>query len=162
MAESVKINAAIITASDSRTIENDLSGKRLKELLESITGTVTQHIVVSDDLDRIVRELESLCDRTEINLIITTGGTGFGPRDNTPEATLKVIDREVPGIPEAMRRETSVKTQTAILSRAVAGIRNRTLIINLPGSPKAIDECFAVIAPILPHAIRMVTGDTKH
>lgn len=156
------INAAILTASDSRTIKDDTSGARLKELLESSGASVVEHRVVSDELNSIAAELESLTDRSEITLIITTGGTGLGPRDNTPEATLKVIEREVPGIPEAMRRETSSKTPTAILSRAVAGTRNGTLIINFPGSPKAIDECFEVIAPVLPHAIRMVTGNTKH
>jgi len=157
-----EIRAAILTASDSRTIEDDLSGERLKEHLISIGANVIEHQVVSDDLEEIVLSLRSLSERSDINLIITTGGTGLGPRDNTPEAALKVIVREVPGIPEAMRRETSSKTPTAVLSRAVAGTRNGTLIINFPGSPKAIDECFDVIAPILPHAIRIVSGDTKH
>ena len=155
------INAAILTASDSRAIEEDVSGTRLKELLESLGAEVAEHRLVTDDLNSIVNELMSLADRSDINLVITTGGTGLGPRDNTPEATLKVIERGVPGIPEAMRRETSSKTPTAILSRSVAGTRNGTLIINFPGSPKAIDECFEVIASVLPHAIRMVTGDTK-
>lgn len=158
----MNINVAILTASDSRTIEDDISGARLRELLESSGASVIEHRVVNDDLNSIAAELTSLADRAEINLIITTGGTGLGPRDNTPEATLKVIEREVPGIPEVMRRETSSKTPTAVLSRAVAGTRNGTLIINFPGAPKAIDECFEVIAPALPHAIRMVTGDTKH
>lgn len=158
----MKINAAILTTSDSRTIDEDVSGARLKELLESSGSAVIEHVVVSDNLEEIASVLISLADRPEINLIITTGGTGLGPRDNTPEATLKVIEREVPGIPEAMRRETASKTPTAILSRAVAGTLDGTLIINFPGSPKAIDECFDVIAPVLPHAIRTLSGDTKH
>lgn len=160
--ESVKINAVIITASDSRKIDDDLSGKRLAKLLISVGAEVVAHTIVSDDLEAIRRELLSNAERPDINLIITAGGTGLGPRDNTPEATLQVIEREVPGIAEALRSETATKTPAAILSRGVAGTRSRTLIINFPGSPKAVDECFAVIAPILRHAIRMVTGDTKH
>jgi molybdopterin adenylyltransferase len=162
MQETIRIRAAVLTASDSRTIEDDVSGSRAKMLLESIGVEAAEHRVISDDLDAIIAELIALSDRSDINLIITTGGTGIGPRDYTPEATLKVIEREVVGIPEAMRRETSAQTPTAILSRSLAGTRNGTLIINLPGSPKGVEECFHVIAPILLHAIRMVTGDTKH
>lgn len=162
MAESVKINAAIITASDSRTIADDISGMRLRSLLESLGAEVLDHRVVSDDLESVQNALVEGIDRSDINLIITTGGTGLGPRDNTPEATLKVIDREVPGIAETIRRVTSSQTVTAILSRAVAGTRNGTLIVNFPGSPRGVAECFEVIAPILPHAIRMVLGDTSH
>jgi molybdopterin adenylyltransferase len=162
MEETIRIRAAIVTASDSRTIEDDVSGSRVRILLESIGAEIVAHMVVSDDMNTLVTELTALSDRSTINLIITTGGTGLGPRDNTPEATLKVIEREVPGIAEAMRRETTSQTPTAILSRSVAGTRNGALIINLPGSPKGVAECFQVIAPILPHAIRMVTGDTKH
>jgi molybdopterin adenylyltransferase len=162
MQERVTIRAVVFTASDSRTIEDDVSGSRAKMLLESIGAEVVEHKVISDDLDAITAELIALSDRPDINLIITTGGTGLGPRDNTPEATLKVIEREVSGIPEAMRRETSAQTPTAILSRAVAGSRKKTLIINLPGSPKGVAECFQAISPILPHAIRMLTGDTEH
>ena len=162
MSEQVKIIAAIVTSSDSRSLDEDLSGRKLKELLEAHGASVTSHTVVPDDLDAIRDEIMSLTQRTDINLVLTTGGTGLGPRDNTPEATLAVIDREVPGIAEAMRRETAAQTPYAILSRGVAGTRNGTLIINLPGSPKGVEECFVVIAPILHHAVRMVSGDTKH
>ena len=162
MSESMKISAAIVTASDSRTTNEDVSGNRLKKLLESSRAEILHHSVVSDDLDAIRTELLALTQRPDINLILTTGGTGLGPRDNTPEATLAIIEREVPGIAEAMRRETAAQTPFAILSRGVAGTRNGTLIINLPGSPKGVEECFAVIAPILDHAVRMVSGDTKH
>lgn len=162
MSESAKISAAIVTASDSRTIETDVSGDRLKSLLAARGAEVMHHSVVSDDLDAIRDELTSLTDRFDINLVFTTGGTGLGPRDNTPEATLSVIEREVPGIAEAMRSATASRTPTSILSRGVAGIRNRTLIINLPGSPKGVAECFEVIAPILDHAVLMVSGDTNH
>jgi molybdenum cofactor synthesis domain-containing protein len=162
MEDKLQIIAAVVTASDSRTIEDDVSGSRAKMLLESIGAEVVDHKVIADDPDEIAAALTDLSGRTDINLIITTGGTGPGPRDNTPEATLKVIEREVRGIPEAMRRETASQTPTAILSRAVAGTRNGTLIVNFPGSPKGVVECFHVIAPILPHAIRMTTGVTKH
>ena len=162
MSDTVKIVAAVLTASDSRTIDSDVSGRRLRLLLESIGADVAHHSVISDDHDSIRGELLTLSERTDINLVLTTGGTGLGPRDNTPEATLGVIDRDVPGIAEAMRRETASLTPLSLLSRGVAGTRNGTLIINLPGSPKGVEECFAVIAPILSHAIRMVVGDTKH
>lgn len=162
MSESVKISAAIVTTSDSRLIDDDVSGQKLKELLEAHGAAVISHTVVSDDLERIRDEIASLSQRDDINLVLTTGGTGLGPRDNTPEATLAVIEREVPGIAEAMRRETAAKTPYAMLSRGVAGARNGTLIINLPGSPKGVAECFDVIAPVLAHAIRIVSGDTQH
>jgi len=162
MDDAISIKAAILTASDSRTIADDASGTRLRSLLETHGAKVVEHRVVPDDLGTIALELQSLSDRTDVNLVITTGGTGLGPRDNTPEATLNVIEREVPGIPEAIRRKTAVKTPMAILSRSVAGTRNRTLIINFPGSPKAVEECFDVVAPVLAHAIRMVTGNTEH
>ena len=162
MSELVRISAAVLTASDSRSIDDDLSGETLKALLESHGARVVSHAVVSDDLKSISDELLSMIERPDVNLILTTGGTGLGPRDNTPEATLAVIEREVPGIAESMRRETGSKTPFAILSRGIAGTRNGTLIINLPGSPKGVEECFEVIAPILDHAVRMVSGDTKH
>jgi len=95
-------------------------------------------------------------------LIVTTGGTGFAARDNTPEATRAVIEKEAPGLAEAMRFETSRSNPKAMLSRGVCGIRNNTLIINLPGSPKGVRECFAVIEPVLPHAVNLLAGNTKH
>jgi len=162
MSDQVEITAAIVTTSDSRSLDDDLSGRKLKELLEAYGAAIASHIVVPDDLDAIRDELISLTQRPDVNLVLTTGGTGLGPRDNTPEATLAAVDREVPGIAEAMRRETVAKTPFAILSRGVAGTRKGTLIINLPGSPKGVEECFEVIAPILAHAVRMTSGDTKH
>ena len=156
------IKAAIVTVSDSRTVDNDLSGDKLAELLTSFGAEVVERMIVSDDLEHFRNTLYTLTEREDVNLIVTTGGTGFGPRDNTPEATLAVIEREAPGLAEAMRRETSLKTPMAILSRGVCGIRGTTLIINLPGSPKGVEECFEVIRPILQHAIDQVTGDTKH
>jgi len=158
----VKIKAAILTASDTRTAENDASGDELVRLLEEAGADIVERGIVSDDL-RILREaLYTLSERIEINLIVTTGGTGFADRDNTPEATRSVIDREAPGIAEAMRRETSSNTPMAILSRGIAGTRNGTLIINLPGSPRGVKECFEVIRPVLQHAIDQICGDTSH
>ncbi len=162
ISDNIKISAAVITASDSRSIDDDVSGDTLKALLEEHGAEVIHHSVVPDDLELLRDELIAVADRSDIDLVITTGGTGLGPRDNTPEATLQTIDREVPGIADAIRTATARLTPTSILSRGVAGTRNRTLIVNLPGSPKAVTECFAVLAPILNHAVRMVTGDTNH
>jgi len=156
------IIAAIITVSDSRKPENDLSGQRLSELLSSAGAELVERLIVTDDLEHLRNTLYSLTEREDINLIVTTGGTGFGPRDNTPEATQAVIEREAPGLAEAMRRETAAKTPMAMLSRGICGIRGNTLIINLPGSPKGVEECFEVIRPVLPHAVSQICGNTKH
>lgn len=156
------INAAIVTISDTRKLDDDLSGNKLVDLLTEFGAGIEVRRVTTDDLLNIQQILLALAEREDINLILTTGGTGFGPRDNTPEATRSIIEREAPGLAEAMRRETAGKTPTAILSRAVCGIRGNTLIINLPGSPKGVDECFEVLKPVLKHAIAQVTGDTKH
>lgn len=156
------MRAAIVTVSDTRNADNDLSGKRLSELLSSSDAEIVEKIVVGDDLEQLRNTLHSLTEREDVDLIITTGGTGFGPRDNTPEATRAVIEREAPGLAEAMRRETASKTPMAMLSRGFCGIRDKTLIINLPGSPKGVEECFEVIRPVLKHAIDLISGDTKH
>lgn len=158
----IKIRSAIITVSDTRGIDNDLSGDKLVELLTSIDAVVAERIVTTDDLENLRNTIYSLTEREEINLIITTGGTGFGPRDNTPEATRAVIEREAPGLAEAIRRETAAKTPMAMLSRGICGIRGNTLIINLPGSPKGVEECFDVIRPVLQHAIDLICGRTGH
>lgn len=157
-----KIKAAIITVSDTRKPDNDLSGGRLAEMLASVDAEIVETLIVSDDLEHLRNTIYTLTEREDINLIVTTGGTGFGPRDNTPEATRSIIEREAPGLAEAMRRETAVKTPTAMLSRGVCGIRGRTLIINLPGSPKAVEECFEVIRPVLAHAVAQLLGNTEH
>jgi molybdopterin adenylyltransferase len=158
----VKISAAVVTVSDTRDLENDVSGNTLVDLVMSMHGEIIVRRTMTDDLVHIRDLLHRLAEREDINLILTTGGTGFSPRDNTPEATRAVIDREAPGIAEAMRAGTAAKTPMAMLSRGIAGIKDRTLIINLPGSPKAVMECFEVIRPVLGHAIEQISGSTRH
>lgn len=156
------IKAAIVTVSDSRRLDKDVSGDKLAEMLASIGAEIVERIIVTDDLEHLRNTLYVLTESPDVNLIITTGGTGFGPRDNTPEATRAVIEREAPGLAEATRRETAAKTPMAMLSRGICGIRGTTLIINLPGSPKGVEECFEVIRPVLGHAIKLILGNTKH
>lgn len=162
MANNAKIKAIVVTVSDSRHETDDVSGVTLLGLLISIGAEVHEKIIVSDDFDDLRQTLYVLTEREDVNLIITTGGTGFAERDNTPEATRAVIEKEAPGLAEAMRSETAKINPKAILSRGVCGIRNNTLIINLPGSPKGVQECFEVIKTILPHAINLLSGNTKH
>lgn len=156
------IKTAIVTISDTRKPENDLSGEQLARLAEDHGCVVVERAIVSDEFDDIRSVLLRFVQRANVDLVLTTGGTGFAPRDNTPEATRAVIEREAPGIAEAMRRDTSGKTPMAMLSRGVAGIAGTTLIINLPGSPKAVEECFEVIRPVLNHAVNLVRGETTH
>jgi molybdopterin adenylyltransferase len=156
------IRAAVVTISDTRTREKDISGNELVKLLEAEQIEAAARTSVTDDIAEIASVLTSLSDRQDLDLILTTGGTGFSPRDNTPEATRAVIDREAPGIAEAMRRETAEKTRLAMLSRGVCGIRNSVLIINLPGSPKGARECLEVVLPVLGHAITLLRGDKPH
>jgi len=156
-----KIRAIVVSVSDTRTVENDISGDALVEGLKGIDAKVLEKIIVPDDFEGLRQTLYSLTE-TDANLILTTGGTGFAERDNTPEATLAVIEREAPGISEAMRFETTKNTKFAMLSRGVSGIRNGTLIINLPGSPKGAKECFDVVKDVLRHAIKLIEGETSH
>jgi molybdopterin adenylyltransferase len=160
--ESLKIKAIIVTVSDSRDEANDISGITLAGLLLEIGAEIVEKIVVSDDFEELRNTLYSLTEREDANLIVTTGGTGFAPRDNTPEATRSVIEREAQGLSEAMRLETAKNTPLAMLSRGVCGIRRDKLIINLPGSPKGVRECFEVIKDVLPHAINLISGNSNH
>jgi molybdenum cofactor synthesis domain-containing protein len=159
-----KIRAVAVTVSDrcSRGEAQDVSGAVLVECLREIGAEIIEQRVVSDDFEPLVEVLKTQSDRETVNLIVTTGGTGFTPRDTTPEATRAVIERHAPGLAEAMRFESLKKTQTAMLSRAVCGIRGNCLIVNLPGSPKAVRECFDVIKQVLPHAVALLAGQTEH
>ena len=158
------IQVAVITVSDacSRGEREDTSGAALVQLLTDLGATIVERKVLSDDLDPLAQTLREFADRSDINLIVTTGGTGLGARDNTPEATQRVIEREAPGIAEAMRAESLKATPMAMLSRGICGVRSDTLIINLPGSPKAVKETFSVIAPVLSHALDLLAGKTSH
>ncbi|MEO8648151.1 MAG: MogA/MoaB family molybdenum cofactor biosynthesis protein [Acidobacteriota bacterium] len=157
-----QIRAIAVTISDTRRGDDDISGVTLVGVLIANKITVVEKVIISDELDDIRNSLHVMTEREDVDLIVTTGGTGFSPRDNTPEATRAVIDREAPGLSEAIRRETSRKVPMAILSRGICGIRNNTLIINFPGSPKAVKECFEVIASVLPHAIDQIHGRSGH
>ncbi len=154
------INAAILTISDSCSEGNreDVSAQTINKLLEKNNFKICDYKIIPDDLDVISGELKRLADKAIAEVIITTGGTGLGPRDNTPEATIAVCDKLVPGFGEIMRSESLKKTRNATLSRSVSGIRKNSLIINLPGSPKGASECLEIILDILPHAIKMMQG----
>lgn len=151
---------AILTASDkgSRGEREDESGRVIREMVEAAGGIVAEYEVVPDDYNVLRDKLTEYCDDKKVQLVLTTGGTGLSPRDNTPEATLSVIDKQVPGMAEAMRAFGLQKTPHAMLSRAVCGIRRQTLIVNLPGSPRAVRENLGVVLPAIPHALTVLCG----
>lgn len=151
----------IICVSDrcSQGICQDKSGPLIKEILSPL-GNVKQYEIVPDEKGEIEKALIYMCDDEKLDVVFTTGGTGFAPRDVTPEATKAVIEREAPGIAEAVRMKSLAITPKAMLSRAVSGIRGRTLIINLPGSPKSVKESLEVVLPVLPHAAEVLRGNT--
>jgi len=150
----------ILTISDkgSRGERQDKSGEAIREILSKIDARIVNYDIVPDEKELIAQELISWADENNLDVILTTGGTGLTPRDVTPEATLIVVDRIVPGFAEAMRAESLKKTPMAMLSRAVVGTRGKCLIINLPGSPKAVRECLEVVLPALPHAVETLKG----
>ncbi|GIQ67388.1 MogA/MoaB family molybdenum cofactor biosynthesis protein [Xylanibacillus composti] len=157
----MKWKVAILTASDkgSRGEREDTSAQVIRELVEDeINGEIVDYRIVPDEMDEIMAALIEMSDYHRADLILTTGGTGLSPRDMTPEATLKVIDRQAPGFPEAMRLASIQVNPRAMLSRGAAGLRGNTLIINLPGSPKGVLESLRVIIDQLPHALQVLTG----
>jgi molybdenum cofactor synthesis domain-containing protein len=159
------IRAGVVTVSDKGYAgeREDSSGPLLSELLRRLGIEVVSQTIVPDERDEIEKLLRSLADETRVDLVVTTGGTGPAPRDVTPEATLAVIDREMPGLAEVLRFEGYRRTPMAVLSRGVSGIRGATLIVNLPGNPKAVREGMESLSPILRHAIKMLRGvDTEH
>lgn len=152
---------SIITSSDkgSRGEREDVSGKVIGEIMESEGYSIAECLILPDEQPLMEKELKRLCDENISDLILTTGGTGFSPRDRTPEATLAVAERIVPGIPEAMRMHNMGVTKRAMLSRAAAAIRGKTLIVNLPGSPKAVRENLEFILGELKHGLDILTGN---
>ena len=158
------IRAGILTASDkgSRGERADTSGAAIRELLAGIGGEVARYEVVPDERARIAATLRAWCDGGELDLVLTTGGTGLALRDVTPEATLDVAERLVPGIAEAMRAEGLRHTPTAMLSRGVAVVRGHTLIVNLPGSEKGVRESLGAVLGVLAHAVELLRGQTEH
>lgn len=156
----VKLNAAVITVSDKGFVgqREDLGGPLTVEILENHGYEVVYRAIVPDEQDMIEAELKKCADELKIDLVMTTGGTGFSLRDITPEATIAVCDRMVPGIAEAMRMESYKITKKAMLSRATSGLRKQTLIVNLPGSPKAVRENLEAVLPALGHGIEILKG----
>lgn len=153
------MRVAILTISDkgARGERIDTAGPAIREIVEKEGCSISHYEILPDDLQRIKIRLSELADNGTADVVFTTGGTGFSPRDVTPEATLAVIERLAPGIPEAVRAKSLEITPRAMLSRATAGIRGKTLIVNLPGSEKAVRESLAIILPVLEHAIEILT-----
>ena len=155
--------AGIITVSDkgSQGKREDLSGPAIAEMLAGVAIEIKQTLIIPDEKDQIQGAIINFADVEKLDLILTTGGTGVSPRDLTPDATLKVIDKEIPGMAEAMRWESYKITPHALISRAIVGIRGQTLIVNLPGSPKGVRENLTVILPALRHAVEKIKGDER-
>lgn len=151
----------VVCVSDrcSKGVCEDKSGPLISEILSTL-GKTEKYVLVPDEKEEIEKVLINLCDEKRINVVFTTGGTGFSPRDITPEATKAVLEKDVPGIAEAIRQKSLEITEKAMLSRAVSGIRKNSLIINLPGSPKAVKEALEVVIPVLPHAVEVLSGNT--
>lgn len=154
-------SVAVLTISDrgAAGLREDESGALLIRRIKALPAELAHYEILPDDPETIRARLVGLCDDVSVDLVITTGGTGLSPRDATPDATLRVIDRPMPGLAEIMRMEGYRKNPRAVLSRAVCGIRGSTLIINLPGSPRAVLENLEILLPLLPHALEKLQGD---
>lgn len=154
------MRAAILTVSDrcARGEAADASGPAVRKALEEFGAEIVESALVADEVGPIKERLTRWSDQMSADVVFTVGGTGLGPRDVTPEATEAVVDRRVPGIAEAMRAGSLTKTRWAVLSRATAGLRGRTLIVNLPGSPRGARECVELVLPVLEHAVEMMAG----
>ena len=152
------IKTAIITLSDTRTTDTDTSAEAVKGLLDPGGYEVCDYKIIKDDGEELKKLLVAYADKLQLDLVITTGGTGPGPRDITPEATLEVIEKQLPGLSEFMRMAGVEKTKKALLSRGVCGVRGRTLIINVPGSPKGARESLEAIIDVVPHTVKMMRG----
>jgi len=163
MEEIKTIQVAVLTSSDrcSRGEAEDVSGKLVSDMMKTIGGRTAAYDIVPDEIAAIKEKLLHYCDTLKVNVAITTGGTGFSFRDVTPEATGQVIEKNIPGLPELMRAEGLKKTKKAVLSRGIAGIRGNTILINLPGSPKAVKESLEAILDLIPHSLQMLEGG-KH
>ncbi len=159
------MKVAVLTISDKghQGEREDDSGPEIKEIFQRQGDEIAFYEIIPDEREMIIDKLKHLADNEIADLIITTGGTGFAPRDITPEATKEVIEKEVPGLGEKMRKETAKYTELTYLSRATAGLRARSLILNLPGNPKAVRECLETVIEIIPHGIAVLKGDiTEH
>ena len=157
------ISVGILTISDkgSRGEREDLSGKKIKDIVSKIDGEVRYYKIIPDEEELIKKELIKAVDEMHLDLVFTTGGTGLAKRDVTPDATSEIIEKSVPGINEMIRSESFRKTNRAILSRAISGIRRESLIINLPGSPKGVEESLEIILDVLPHGIEILKGQAS-
>lgn len=159
--EHQRISVGILTLSDKASAgqRDDRGGPAIREVVEAAGARVVEYSVIPDEQAEIAAALTKMADELDLDVVFTTGGTGLAPRDVTPQATLEVIDYQVPGLTEAMRAASLSKTPAAMLSRAVAGVRGRTLIVNLPGNPNGVRECLEVIMPAIPHAVSTLRAE---